>query len=38
MLSSQVARIDPYRMAYRLFARIQRADVGAFDRTCVEDA
>ena len=38
MPSSQATRIDPYRMAYRLFAQSQRAGVGVFDRTCVEDA
>ena len=37
MLSAQAARIDPYRMAYRLFARMRRDGVQVFDRTCVED-
>lgn len=37
MVSRQAARMDPYRMAYRLFARMQKQGVGIFDRTCVDD-
>lgn len=36
ILSRQAARIDPYRMAWRLFARIARAGARVFDRSPVE--
>jgi glycine/D-amino acid oxidase-like deaminating enzyme len=35
ILSQLAARIDPYRMAYRLFARLERRGTGVFDRTTV---
>ena len=33
ILSAQAARIDPYRMAYRLLMRLQKRGGGVFDRT-----
>ena len=36
ILSHQAARIDPYRMAYRLLARLQKRGGAVFDRTRVE--
>ncbi|HEY5972317.1 MAG TPA: FAD-dependent oxidoreductase [Pseudoxanthomonas sp.] len=36
ILSHQAARVDPYRMAYRLLARLQRRGCGIFDRTRIE--
>ncbi|CAN5669334.1 FAD-dependent oxidoreductase [soil metagenome] len=36
ILSHQAARIDPYRMAYRLLARLHKAGAGVYDRTTVE--
>ncbi|MCD7099501.1 FAD-dependent oxidoreductase [Stenotrophomonas sp. MMGLT7] len=33
LLSRQAARIDPYRMTYRLLARCRRQGAGVFDRT-----
>ena len=36
ILSHQAARIDPYRMAYRLLARLQKRGVHIFDRTRIE--
>lgn len=36
ILSRQAARIDPYRMAYRLLARLQKRGSAVFDRTRIE--
>ena len=36
ILSQLAARIDPYRMAYRLFARLEKNGTRIFDRTTVE--
>ncbi|HEY0199843.1 MAG TPA: FAD-dependent oxidoreductase [Rhodanobacter sp.] len=36
MLSELAARIDPYRMAYRLFTRLEKRGTGVFDRTRIE--
>jgi glycine/D-amino acid oxidase-like deaminating enzyme len=36
ILSHQAARIDPYRMAYRLLARLQKRGSSVFDRTQIE--
>jgi len=36
ILSRQAARIDPYRMACRLLARLRRAGTAVYDRTCIE--
>ena len=36
ILSHQAARIDPYRMAYRLLARLQKRGSAIFDRTRIE--
>ena len=36
ILSHQAARIDPYRMAYRLLARLQKRGSHIFDRTKIE--
>jgi glycine/D-amino acid oxidase-like deaminating enzyme len=36
ILSHQAARIDPYRMAYRLLARLRKRGSGIFDRTRIE--
>lgn len=35
LLSTQSARVDPYRFASRLFARLVRDGTRVFDRTCV---
>ena len=35
LLSTQSARVDPYRFASRLFTRLVRGGVRVFDRTCV---
>lgn len=35
ILSKVAARMDPYRMTYRLLARLQRRGTGVFDRTTV---
>lgn len=35
ILSAQAARVDPYRLAYRLLARLLRGGTGVFDRTTV---
>lgn len=35
ILSRQAARIDPYRMAYRILVRLLRRGTGVFDRTRV---
>jgi len=35
ILSRQAAEMDPYRMAYRLFTRCERAGAGIHDRTTV---
>ncbi len=37
ILSRVAARVDPYRMTYRLMARLQRNGAGVYDRTQVED-
>lgn len=37
ILSTLGGRIDPYRMTYRLLARLQRRGVGVFDRTHVSE-
>jgi glycine/D-amino acid oxidase-like deaminating enzyme len=36
ILSQLAARIDPYRMAWRLFERLERRGSGVFDRTRIE--
>ncbi|GAA3914238.1 FAD-dependent oxidoreductase [Luteimonas lutimaris] len=36
ILNRPAAAVDPYRMAYGLFARLQRQGVGVFDRNRVE--
>lgn len=36
ILSHLAAAVDPYRLAYRLFARLQAQGAGVFDRTRVE--
>jgi glycine/D-amino acid oxidase-like deaminating enzyme len=36
MLSELAARIDPYRMAYRLFTRLEKHGTGVYDRTPIE--
>lgn len=36
ILSQQAARVDPYRMAYRLLMRLQKEGARVFDRSCVE--
>ena len=36
ILSHLAARLDPYRMAYRLMARLQRGGTGVYDRTRVD--
>jgi glycine/D-amino acid oxidase-like deaminating enzyme len=36
ILSRVAARMDPYRMAYRLLARLQKRGAGVFDRTAIE--
>jgi glycine/D-amino acid oxidase-like deaminating enzyme len=35
ILSRVAARMDPYRMAYRLLARLQKRGTGVFDRTAI---
>jgi len=35
ILSELAARVDPYRMTYRLLARLQRRGAGVFDRTAI---
>ncbi|MEO7071560.1 MAG: FAD-dependent oxidoreductase [Rhodanobacter sp.] len=35
ILSELGARVDPYRMAYRLFMRLQRGGTPVYDRTCI---
>lgn len=35
IVSELAARVDPYRMTYRLFMRLQDAGVRVFDRTCI---
>ena len=37
LLSTQAARVDPYRLTHRLLARLQRQGAGIFDRTCMVD-
>lgn len=34
ILSAKAARVDPYRLTYRLFSRLASAGVGIYDRTC----
>ena len=36
ILSQLAARVDPYRMAYRLLARLEKRGTGVFDRTRIE--
>ena len=36
ILSHQAARVDPYRMAYRLLDRLQKRGSGIYDRTRIE--
>jgi glycine/D-amino acid oxidase-like deaminating enzyme len=36
ILSELAARLDPYRMAYRLFTRLEKRGTGVFDRTPIE--
>ncbi|MBJ6982667.1 FAD-dependent oxidoreductase [Luteimonas sp. MC1572] len=36
ILSRLAARMDPYRMAYRLFARLRKSGGAVFDRTTIE--
>ena len=36
ILSQLAARIDPYRMAYRLLTRLEKRGTGVFDRTRIE--
>ena len=36
ILSRKAARVDPYRMAYRLLARLQRRGAAIHDRTAIE--
>ena len=36
ILSKLAARIDPYRMAYRLLAGVAKRGGGVYDRTCIE--
>jgi glycine/D-amino acid oxidase-like deaminating enzyme len=36
ILSKVAARMDPYRMTYRLLARLQRRGTAVFDRTTIE--
>ena len=36
ILSKLAARIDPYRMAYRLLADVAKRGGGVYDRTCIE--
>lgn len=35
LLSTQAARVDPYRLTHRLLARLERRGAAVFDRTCV---
>ncbi|MCR6663588.1 MAG: FAD-binding oxidoreductase [Luteimonas sp.] len=37
ILSTLAARIDPYRMTYRLLDRVRKRGGEIFDRTCVDD-
>jgi len=37
ILSTQAARIDPYRFTHRLLERLQDRGVSIFDRTCIAD-
>lgn len=37
ILSTQAARMDPYRMTYRLFERMRKRGTRVFDRTRIED-
>jgi len=37
LLSTQAARVDPYRCASRLFAKLRTQGVAIFDRSCVTD-
>jgi glycine/D-amino acid oxidase-like deaminating enzyme len=37
LLSTQAARVDPYRLTHRLLQRLQKQGASIFDRTCVVD-
>ncbi|MFY2765138.1 NAD(P)/FAD-dependent oxidoreductase [Arenimonas sp. MALMAid1274] len=37
ILSAQAARVDPYRLAYRLFMRLERSGARVYDRTRISD-
>ncbi|WP_334178802.1 FAD-dependent oxidoreductase [Pseudoxanthomonas sp.] len=37
LLSTQAARVDPYRLTHRLLQRLQKRGASVFDRTRVED-
>jgi len=37
LLSQQAARVDPYRLTYRLLQRLQKQGASVFDRTRVEE-
>jgi glycine/D-amino acid oxidase-like deaminating enzyme len=37
LLSTQAARVDPYRLTHRLLQRLQKQGAPVFDRTCVVD-
>ena len=37
ILSAKAARVDPYRLCYRLFARLAAAGVAVHDRTCASE-
>lgn len=37
ILSDLAARVDPYRLAYKLFARMRKRGAQVFDRTRIED-
>ncbi len=37
LLSTQAARVDPYRLTYRLLQRLQKQGASVFDRTRVEE-
>jgi glycine/D-amino acid oxidase-like deaminating enzyme len=37
LLSTQAARVDPYRLTHRLLQRLQKQGTPVFDRTCIAD-
>ncbi|CAN7251812.1 FAD-dependent oxidoreductase [Pseudoxanthomonas sp. LjRoot143] len=37
LLSTQAARVDPYRLTHRLLQRLRKQGASIFDRTCVVD-